>query len=223
MVAAGIPHLLGKTFWTAPPGCPWDVTPLGAAVPNFSGRGDDPALGALTRDSKFHPSRLSFTGYKVDEQGPEFHYRVASQDATATADIVERLATLHSVAGMGVARELSIAAPAGSLVWLRVAETDTAPQWIASGAESPLNAGDARAVTEGALRVQHDGQPILLRRENPGAPNNGPSSGRGTAGRSCCASRPRHPATSAMCSSNYARASDDRPDAWQRLLAEELK
>ena len=100
-------HVLGKIFWTAPPGCPWDVLPTDASPPSFLGRGDDPIWGALAKDSKLHPSKVSLAGYKVDNAGPTLRYRVAL-DRAEHATFSERVTTVRTASAVGIVRELKI-------------------------------------------------------------------------------------------------------------------
>ena len=216
-----IAHLLGKTLWTAPAGCPWEITSAGAAPPSFAGRGEDPSLGALLRDGKLHPSRLAFVGYNVDATGPVFRYRLAF--AEGMASFSERVTSLRGESDSGVLREFSLAAPAETTIWLHAADSASEPQWIAGETVSAVRAGEERAATACSLRVEQDGQPMLLRLRAASTSAEWVITLDGDRWHvllRLAASAAGGDRTAAI---SIRRPNDPRPDSWQRLLAEEIK
>ena len=215
-------HVLGSSFWTAPAGCPWETGAADAAAPSFASRGDDPTFGALVRDGRFHPSRLSLLGYSVDDSAATFRYRMALDDGRS-ATFSERIASLRGDAGVGVLRELEIAAPADKTLWLHVTESDAEPIWNAGDTNGALAAGESRAAGDGTLRIVHGGYPLLLHVRSSSNPT------------AWVVAREQDrwqvllripcPADGAVRSAALAlwRASGDTPEAWQHLVAEELK
>ncbi|HEY4309814.1 MAG TPA: hypothetical protein VGN12_10220 [Pirellulales bacterium] len=215
-------RILGKIFWSAPPGCPWDIVSTDTAPPTFAGRADDPIWGALVKDSKLHPSKISLAGYRVDNAGPTLRYNIAL-DGGERAAVSERLTTTRKPTAESLVRELRIAAPATTNVWLFASESETAPQSITAQNSAALQDGEERAADQGAIRIEQDGHPILLHLRSS------------TGGAQWIAQKsserwhlllkltPPSQAAERTATLSISRAPDGEPDAWQRLVAEELK
>jgi mono/diheme cytochrome c family protein len=124
-------RLLGARFWTAPPGCPWAVA-ASPDPPDFSARLRDPAYGAHLPEGEVDdgPRQIAFHGYTTDPAGrATFRYRIEAASAAATA-VSEQPRPLHSRAGHGVRRELTVTAPSRHTVWLLAGRTGREPRLI---------------------------------------------------------------------------------------------
>jgi mono/diheme cytochrome c family protein len=215
-------HVLGTTFWTAPAGCPWEVTATGSVVPNFAGRDTDPALGVMVRDGKLHPSRLTLLGYQVDDRGPTFRYRLAL-DGGGDATFAERITSLRSAAGVGVLREVAIAAPSNDLVWLHVADAETEPQITASSTDDFVPVGDQHPAANGFLRIDQGGQPLLLRLHPTGNAADWLIQRQGERWQVLVRIAAPAAGDERYVTMTLWRPTDAQPETWRQLLAEELK
>lgn len=216
-------HVLGKIFWTAPPGCPWEVTPADASAPSFAGRNEDGSLGALLKDKQLHPSRLTFDGYKLSTFGPTFRYRLAQGDGKPGITIAEHLDSLRADAGVGVLRELKLGIPKGKVAWLNIVESDVEPSVTRGAVTATLN-GEKQAAEPGTLvRAEQGGQPLLLRvrRANAGADWLTIRSG----DRYCVLLRMESPKEDVDTDLDLAlwKPTDNEAETWRKLVAEELK
>ena len=215
--------MLGKIFWTAPPGCPWDVTPADTqATPSFAGRGENPVLGALVKDSKLHPNRVSLAGYSNDDHTVTLRYRLALE-ASEPATFTERVNTIQSAAGVGLARELKIAAPAASSVWFFPAESETEPQWITGTESGALAADQSSVASDGAIRIDQQGHPLLLRLRNASGSAQWVVQKPGERWHLLLKLAPAPATGERSATLTICAAQDNQPDAWQRLVAEEMK
>ncbi|HEY1598055.1 MAG TPA: hypothetical protein VGG64_00535 [Pirellulales bacterium] len=215
-------HVLGTTFWTAPAGCPWEVTAATSLVPNFAGRDTDPALGFMVRDGKLHPSRLAQLGYQVDDRGPTFRYRLAL-DGGGDATFAERITSLRSAAGVGVLREVSIAAPANDLVWLHVSDAETEPQITTGVAADFSPVGDQRPAANCFLRIDQGGQPLLLRLRPTGNTADWHIQRQGERWQVLVRIAAPAAGDERNVKMTLWRPTDAQPETWRQLLAEELK
>lgn len=215
-------HVLGKIFWNAPPGCPWEVTATDSIAPTFAGRSGDPALGALVKDSKLHFNRVSLAGYSVDDQATTLRYRLALE-AGGPATFTERVSTINNSAGVGIARDLKVAAPPASDVWLFTAESESAPQWIAGTNSGTLAADTPRVASDGGIRIDQQGHPLLLRLRASSGPAQWVVHKNGERWHLLLKLAPAAAAGERSATLTICAAQDNQPDAWQRLVAEELK
>ena len=82
--------VLGPSFWTAPPGCPWEVGTAPASRPTSPpGRRTRPTAPPLPEGKVFTgPPQLRFEGYTTDQPGcPTFRYLLhAGTDAAVGGD-----------------------------------------------------------------------------------------------------------------------------------------
>lgn len=126
-------RLGGPGCWTAPPGFAWEVTAAGSSdLPSFAGRATDTTLGApLPDDAQFHPSRLHFRGYHVDDGGATFRYDLSLPD-DRVASFSERLATSIHQGGERIARQVEVVTPEPAQITLHVADVDQPPQIFAT-------------------------------------------------------------------------------------------
>jgi len=154
-------HVLGKIFWTAPAGCPWEFTPPEASPPSVAGRAEDPALGALVKDHKLHSSRLTFLGYRVDDVGPTLRYRLALA-GDRSAVLTERVAAVRNATAVGIVREVTMTTPPDMAGWFLAAEAEEAPQWCDVSGAKALQSGEQHDSASGAVQIKHEGQPLLL-------------------------------------------------------------
>lgn len=165
----------GDIFWRSPAGFPWEVTAGDAAPPEFAGRGEDIALGAmLPDDKKFYPTRLDFHGYHLTPNGPIFEYelfdKVAAHPGTSPAEDRHRLAhftenvrTFASSTLKGVTRQTTIDATEGSLVWLNVADCETPPQLHASDGRTQTLQPEQPVPASGTIcELTQAGAPLLV-------------------------------------------------------------
>jgi hypothetical protein len=140
-----------------------------------------------------------------------------------SATFLERIAALRPDPGVGVLRELEISVPGDKTVWLHAAESDAEPSWNAGQSAGPIAAGESRAAGEGIVRIVHAGQPVLLHvRSSSRAPQ-------------WVVSREQdrfHVLLRIPCAADgtvrtlalaLLRASDDTPECWRQLVAEESK
>jgi len=215
--------VLGKIFWTAPPGCPWEVTPTDASAPSFAGRNDEGSLGALLKDKQLHPSRLSFSGYTLSTFGPTFRYRLAQGDGQPGITIAEHLDSLRADPGVGVLRELKLAIPKGKVAWLNIVESDVEPS-VTRGAATTALSGQKQPAEPGSLvRVEQAGQPLLLHVRRASAAADWLTVRAGD--RYCVLLRIEPPKEAGDTDVDLAlwKPTDNEPETWRKLVAEELK
>jgi hypothetical protein len=214
-------HVLGKIFWTAPPGCPWEVTPTDASAPSFAGRGEEGSLGALLKDKQLHPSRLTFNGYSLSAFGPTFRYRLAQEDGKPGISIAEHLDSLRADAGVGVLRELKVGIPKGKVAWLNIVESDVAPS-VTRGAATAALSGDKQPAEPASLvRVEQAGQPLLLRVRRTNAATDWLTVRSGD--HYFVLLRIEPPKDDAELDLALWKPTDNEPESWRKLVAEELK
>jgi mono/diheme cytochrome c family protein len=153
--------VLGVRFWTASAGCPWGAS-SSQEPPDFGARARDPAYGAPLPEGKVYdgPRQLVFEGYGVDKSGwPTFRYRVHAADPRPVA-VTERPGALHCGAGVGLARDFTVTAPAHQTAWLLAGETSGEPRLLdAKGSPQALDlkAGLAEVQAAGRLLLPQDG------------------------------------------------------------------
>jgi mono/diheme cytochrome c family protein len=130
--------VLGTSFWTAPPGCPWGLT-ASDTPPDFAERAKDPAYGGPVAEGKLYdgPHQLHFDGYDTDEGGaPAFRYQVQAASAHPL-EVSERPGPLRSSVAVGLARHFTVHAPAQQTPWLLAGETARQPRLL-DAAGTPL-------------------------------------------------------------------------------------
>jgi len=216
-------HVLGKIFWTAPAGCPWEITPAEASPPSFAGRAEDGSLGALLKDSKLHPARYSFGGYSLSAFGPTFRYRIAAEDGKATLTVAEHLDTLKAEAGQGVLRELKLGIPRGRSAWLHIVESDTEPTLMKAAATAPLSNEKQAAEPTSLIRVEQAGQPLLLRVRRSSGAADWISVRSGERYSVLLRVEPSREEEDTELDLALWRPADNEPETWRKLIAEELK
>ena len=117
---------------------------------------------------------------------------------------------------------MKIGAPVTNNVWLFATESETQPQLLTGQESSDLPADAERAAAGSALRIEQDGHPILLHLRSS------------TAGAAWVVQKPGErwhlllklappEAAERAATLSVLRAKDDQPDAWQQLVAEEMK
>jgi mono/diheme cytochrome c family protein len=216
-------HVLGKTFWTAPPGCPWEVTPAAASAPSFAGRGEEGSLGALLKDSKLHPSRLTFNGYSLSAFGPTFRYRLAQEDGSAGITIAEHLDSLRADAGVGVLRELKLGIPKGKVAWLNIVESEVEPSIAKGSATAALGNEKQAADPTSLIRVEQAGQPLLLRVRRATAAADWLAVRLGERYGVVLRIEPSGDEAETELDLSLWKPTDNEAETWRKLVAEELK
>lgn len=165
----------GEILWRSPAGFPWEVTAGDASPPEFAGRGEDIALGAmLPDDKKFYPTRLDFLGYHLTPNGPRFEFelfdKVAAPPGAAPAEDRKRLAhftenvrTFATTTLQGVIRETTIDAADDSLIWLNVADCETPPRiHNLEGETQTLEPNQPVPAAAAICEVTQGGAPLLI-------------------------------------------------------------
>jgi hypothetical protein len=150
--------LLGKRFFTTPPGCPWAVTDS-EEPPDFAARAKDPAYGGPVSEGKLYtgPQQLRFEGYTTDKAGlPTFHYLVNASETHPTK-VSEQLLPLRSGAGVGVARRFLLEVPAQCRPWFLAGETKQEPRLL-DGQAAPLKLD----LKTGAVDIPTAGRMLVL-------------------------------------------------------------
>jgi cbb3-type cytochrome oxidase cytochrome c subunit len=160
-------RVLGTSFWTAPPGCPWGLT-ASDTPPDFTERARDAAYGGPVPEGRLYdgPHQLHFDGYDVDTSGaPTFRYQVQAASAHPL-DVSERPAPLHSPVAVGLARHFTVQAPPQQTPWLFAGETSRQPRLLdAAGSPLALDLKDSPAEFPAAGRwlvLPQDGDRVLV-------------------------------------------------------------
>lgn len=123
----------GPRFWTAPQGCPWELSDSPGKPPNWSTRLTDPARGAQLLDGELFSGtrRVQFHDYTVDRDGnPIFQYRIdslADGPSAPAATIREHFKPIQNLAGVGVVRSFEIQPTQTATAWLLIAEPRSPP------------------------------------------------------------------------------------------------
>jgi cbb3-type cytochrome oxidase cytochrome c subunit len=134
----------GPRFWTAPPGCPWELTDSPGRAPDWSQRLTDPARGARLAEGELFEGqlRLRFREYKIADDGsPSFRYDLAAApngDEKSSMEIYERLHPIQKLAGVGMSRSFELQSTRTATAWLLVAEEKTAVQ-VMDGHGDPVD------------------------------------------------------------------------------------
>ncbi len=134
--------VLGKRFWTAPPGCPWATTGS-SEPPNFEAQAKDPSFGASLPEGQVlrGPKHLHFEGYAIDAAGfPSFRYRLQADDGS-TLEMRERAEPLRHPIALGLARRFTLSLPAQKTAWLFAGLTTRDPRILdgSKGTPQPLD------------------------------------------------------------------------------------
>lgn len=160
--------VLGSIFWRGPASCAVGVT-TSAEPPDFAARAKDPAYGALPPQGQTYQGtrQLRFKGYEIDKQGaPTYEYQLDPEEAHPV-DVSERAEPLHSIAGTGLGRRLTLSVPADATAWLLAGEAGAEPQFLdAQGmpVKLDLTSDGAEGPTAGRWLVLPQGgeRPVLL-------------------------------------------------------------
>jgi hypothetical protein len=133
--------VLGRRFWTAPPGCPWATT-NNSEPPDFAARASDPAYGADLPEGEVYqgPRSLHFDGYTVDRGGmPTFRYRVENGDGGGSVlEVSERPEPLLNPIADGVTRRFTLRIPAQATPWFFAGQTNRDPRVVEARKGMPL-------------------------------------------------------------------------------------
>jgi cbb3-type cytochrome oxidase cytochrome c subunit len=120
----------GPRYWTAPPGCPWELTDSPGSVPDWSKRLTDPARGARVREGELFDGaiRMQFRDYKIAKDGsPSLHYSLdpaVNGSERCRLEIFERFEPIQKLAGVGLKRSFHLQSERANTAWLLVAETN---------------------------------------------------------------------------------------------------
>lgn len=153
---------LGPKVWTAPEVPAWGWRKSGSEPPDFAGRVQNPAWGAVPPPEPPRlysgPRFVEFEGYSLDSQGrPAFRSRVAAEEGGAERlRVSETPLPLRATVATGLVRQLRWQGPRGALVWFLAASGSAPPRLheTTSGRIRPWATDDKEAeITTEGVRV----------------------------------------------------------------------
>jgi cytochrome c2 len=153
--------LLGPVIWNAPPVFPWALSENEAtSPPDIRGRAQDTEYGAApSREPTPQTRQVHFEGYAIHEDVPTLRYKWERPEQ-APVEFSERLESLRSSAGEGLAREATVASAEGT-AWWWVGSSETKPV-IQGRATDRLLENHVPATAGVWCQLQNEGKPLLV-------------------------------------------------------------